>query len=126
MFELKPCPFCGGEARTPFYYDPFDGYKGNLGRYRVRCSKCSAEIEERTMQEAIEAWNRRAEDGKCAHTDKTGLDAVEVVRCKDCRYFSRDNMCNRAWCNYFAVQIETAVNGYCYHSAKMDGGNEDV
>ena len=63
MAELKPCPFCGYEAEKPFYYDPFDGYQGNWGSYRVRCENCSAQITMRTKEKAIEAWNRRAEDG---------------------------------------------------------------
>ena len=58
--------------------------------------------------------------------DAPTVDAVEVVRCRDCEYFSRDEEYNRAWCNYYTGCIETAVNGYCYHGAKMDGGNEDV
>lgn len=54
------------------------------------------------------------------------VDALEVVRCRDCKYFSRDEEYNRAWCNYYSGCLEVAVNGYCYHGAKMDGGNEDA
>lgn len=43
------------------------------------------------------------------------VDAVSVVRCKECKWFSRDAEYNRAWCNYFSGALETAVNGYCYH-----------
>ena len=53
--------------------------------------------------------------------DAPTVDAVEVVRCRDCKYFSRDEEHNRAWCNYYSGCLETAVNGYCYHGAKMDG-----
>ena len=50
------------------------------------------------------------------------IDAVEVVRCKDCResdYYSThdpDGMYCAVW--------DTVVrcNGYCDHGAKMDGG----
>lgn len=63
MYELKPCPFCGSKAKEPYYYDPFDGYQGDCGRYIIGCSKCSAELITRTKDEAIEEWNRRAEDG---------------------------------------------------------------
>jgi Lar family restriction alleviation protein len=77
--ELKPCPFCGGEAEvinTMFYKD-----KGR----RVKCKKCFAVCtfflidhprltpngldestrytEEQATQKAVEAWNRRVTDG---------------------------------------------------------------
>ena len=50
--ELKPCPFCGGEAVS---MEPFDGV------FSAMCQgcKCGGPI---TRQEelSIEAWNRRA------------------------------------------------------------------
>ena len=56
--ELKPCPFCGGEARL----------QRKVVGYYVICKKCGcrtpyyqyqyAPIEVK-KQEAIEAWNRR-------------------------------------------------------------------
>lgn len=54
MDELKPCPFCGGEARLDMDFD---------WSY-VYCINCQAQIERAWKKEAIEAWNRRAEDGK--------------------------------------------------------------
>lgn len=61
MTELKPCPFCGAAASA---------WEWNGGA-RVDCSKWRADaysvythyvgIGARTMEEAIELWNRRAE-----------------------------------------------------------------
>ena len=52
--ELKPCPFCGGEAKLGWYRD----------FYYIRCKNCGIRtLVEFTMRRAIEAWNRRAEDG---------------------------------------------------------------
>ena len=64
MAELKPCPFCGGNKIDIMVYDPFDGYQGNLTRHRVWCLGCGVLVERARVMDAIEAWNRRAEDGK--------------------------------------------------------------
>ena len=61
--ELKPCPFCDGEAEI-FAYDAYDGYQGNNTVYLVRCTKCWVELTRGKKDTAIEAWNRRANDGK--------------------------------------------------------------
>ena len=52
MEELKPCPFCGGEATI----------RGGRKCYWVRCTNCGCETTVRDSQEeVIEIWNRRAE-----------------------------------------------------------------
>ena len=54
MAELKPCPFCGGKAEMKSYT-----------RFWVACDDCLSETSTySTKEEAIEAWNRRAKDGK--------------------------------------------------------------
>jgi len=53
--KLKPCPFCGGEAKLNLL----------LGNYCVTCTECMGAIfpaRGMTKEEAIEAWNRRAGD----------------------------------------------------------------
>lgn len=62
MIELKPCPFCGGEARTGYAIHDYN-------RWGVRCTKCSATVEVEewrgeldTEENAIKAWNRRTSD----------------------------------------------------------------
>ena len=77
MAELKPCPFCGGKAET--HNQPLYTEMGVC----VRCTKCNARsrfilyeckfqfyhgeenvyiTKERATNQAIEVWNRRAED----------------------------------------------------------------
>lgn len=55
MAELKPCPFCGGEAH----------YMLDANRNPcpwVVCSDCGAETTYcYNLEEAAKAWNRRAE-----------------------------------------------------------------
>lgn len=51
MAELKPCPFCGGEAHIQ--------KSGNW----IRCAECGAETDYYDIEEeAIAAWNRRAHE----------------------------------------------------------------
>ena len=53
--ELKPCPFCGGEARV---FQTFDL------TWEVYCCNCTARIFDiPDDKEAIEEWNRRADNG---------------------------------------------------------------
>lgn len=59
--ELKPCPFCGGEAvmQKRVGATGRDGYKV----YRIYCSKCGViqcDMEYYSERDAISAWNRRA------------------------------------------------------------------
>ena len=56
MAELKPCPFCGGQARR---------YEGNHDGFGVCCTKCSAKVYGCFSKAgATKAWNRRAEPQK--------------------------------------------------------------
>ena len=52
MADLKPCPFCGGEA-----------YSDKIGKplFTIRCTNidCYAEISKVSYEEAINAWNTR-------------------------------------------------------------------
>ena len=68
--ELKPCPFCGGEAML--IANP------SIGIVYIQCQSCTAMVGRKrkiissmigkeffaNKQEEIEAWNRRADDGR--------------------------------------------------------------
>lgn len=56
MEELKPCPFCGGEAimQAP-----------NMHRVTcISCRDCMASSKWGKIEEIISMWNRRTDDGK--------------------------------------------------------------
>ena len=60
--ELKPCPFCGETPTLERYTDLY-----NMVKYGIECRGSDCEIQPFTAwyadkAEAIEAWNRRAED----------------------------------------------------------------
>lgn len=58
--KLKPCPFCGGEAKLRVS-GGCDGEDCLVWAYCVKCGADSALLD--TAEEAAEAWNRRAEHG---------------------------------------------------------------
>lgn len=66
--DLKPCPFCGmaaitsAERRHANTKDMF--YFAGCGTYNCIASLHSMNRYYFTEKEAIEAWNRRAENGK--------------------------------------------------------------
>lgn len=72
MSELKPCPFCGGEASADGqvkYHGKHDAFWSDRKRitkaHYVNCMKCGISnrglLGHRTQAAAIAAWNRRAE-----------------------------------------------------------------
>ena len=65
MAELKPCPFCG---ETSIYIEQAVAYTPTGYLYRVRCGNipyCAVmQSGFFTEAEAIEAWNRRADNGR--------------------------------------------------------------
>lgn len=56
MNELKPCPFCGGEAKFVHIFE-------NPEKCMVSCRECDGGIDAVFANEeaAAEAWNRRAQ-----------------------------------------------------------------
>ena len=67
--ELKPCPFCGGEAMLYHQSSKYTKYDGNYVYCfngcgcRTRLFECygnTGKTHKETEQEAINAWNRRA------------------------------------------------------------------
>ena len=52
---LKPCPFCGGDAKE------FTGEDAAPHRWTVECDSCGAHVGSDTRHKACAKWNRRAE-----------------------------------------------------------------
>lgn len=62
MAKLKPCPFCGGEARAYTYRSMDRGKERSL--WLCQCVECRVNYPPLRVsceheREAIEAWNRR-------------------------------------------------------------------
>ena len=65
--ELKPCPFCGGEAEVvphKVFSKALEAWKVDC--YRVECKNCHASSYQfwGTEEQAVNAWNRRADNEK--------------------------------------------------------------
>lgn len=61
MYELKPCPFCGGEADC----NNSGFVKNGRHMWAVECLQCGVVTEFFNEEaEAVEAWNRRFDNGK--------------------------------------------------------------
>lgn len=55
MMELKPCPFCGGEAELCD-----NGYFVDVSCKHIQCRGFADTLRYKCEEEAVEAWNRRA------------------------------------------------------------------
>lgn len=60
MYKLKPCPFCGGEAKVKAYSN------GTHFWCQVSCDRCGVTQDgirnDYGEKQAVEAWNRRAKE----------------------------------------------------------------
>ena len=74
-FEIKACPFCGGEAKVFKYKKPMASF-GTMFSYEVECAYCFVRTGRYPSEEkAVNAWNRR-KDGEVEHdsTDRNNPD----------------------------------------------------
>lgn len=66
MIELKPCPFCGEEA----VIISGTALNGKYPSFYIKCNSCEIqtlayvdmECDLKSLEKAIEVWNRRAND----------------------------------------------------------------
>ena len=64
MNDLKPCPFCGGEAVISVDPDAVEDTQGRRWAYNAVCIRCCATSGlTYTPKKAKEVWNRRADNG---------------------------------------------------------------
>ena len=59
MTELKPCPFCGGEAIIVNEAIRENVYGSTIKGTAIGCRNCECHMFYRNRELAIEAWNKR-------------------------------------------------------------------
>lgn len=94
MENLKPCPFCGGEPRI--YKEPFTKYFGEDVKHIV-CSTdyCAVLGPFKTEQEAIEAWNTRAER-----------------KCINCQNYKYMNLGRERYCDMWRIKSPVVFDDF--------------
>jgi Lar family restriction alleviation protein len=83
--KLKPCPFCGSSHVLAEDFEEFD-----MGMYWIRCGDCGAGCSTKdTTEEAIKAWNRRAEPKRGEWIAYKGMQMPErhgLHYCSNCNH----------------------------------------
>jgi hypothetical protein len=112
MTELKPCPFCGGEARIKTWCDRFGNWNANLYCINVygkpKEERCQAEFfmrsdtQEKVIEEITSKWNKRPNPW---HTGTPTEEGWYLLECKignsEDTYFTTDHWSNAV--GYWAV-----------------------
>ena len=121
MTELKPCPFCGGEAE----------YGLTVAGEEVYCTKCKAAVPRITTKEAaIELWNTRSDKalnraaGNWAKADaelRALKEEQPIVRCEQCYWYEPTQM----WCcNGEYGEHEAHLDGFCSWGEPREGSDK--
>ena len=84
MSDLKPCPFCGGEAKTEQVERIHYGTVYRVGCHTDGCRGWWYEsVLYRTEAKAIEAWNTRTPEQAIAATLGSRPDEIELTQTYD-------------------------------------------
>lgn len=104
MSELKPCPFCGGEAEMRHWKAArkYNGIHEEIYPYQVVCKKCKTRVGESSLKDitltekdAVDLWNNRFADVGKSNTQKKN-----DVKCIECEYLELElpyGVCSKAY-----------------------------
>ena len=104
MDKLKPCPFCGCKDMRVVR-----DIEAIIERHRAVCFECAAHMYRGTPKKVIEAWNRRADDGKADY----------VVRCRERKYHKDTSVKEYAHCSLTGYTVE--YDDFCSYGERKDG-----
>jgi hypothetical protein len=108
--ELKPCPFCGGEAKTSYHA----GGNGGQGSYSTRCAdwRCPSKTSSAWVDGAEKAWNTRAQDVSVAQASNAALDEAAAEMEIGARIMSRHGSETQVQCFQHAAKIIRALKNH--------------
>lgn len=87
MDNLKPCPFCGKEAKLHRDSWPTDDKGGKAVAFWVKCAPCgSSSGEFKSREKAIAAWNKRAAptSGEWIPVPSSDMMTGKAYKCSRC------------------------------------------
>ena len=101
--ELKPCPFCGGEAEL---------YQSYCGYYQIECHQCSARSCTAVEKESvISNWNMRSTTERKSKTMTLdeAIEYCEEVATKNCLEYVEEHQQLANWLHTLKYLEENAV-----------------
>lgn len=122
--ELKPCPFCGGEAILSKEEIP----DGNISYHtaRIKCDDCGCATRQYiidgyygstdTVADCINAWNDRKQNN-----------STPVVLCKNCKYASTNEFGVSSaivLCSFGITKSVRQVDDFCIYGEKRSPDDE--
>lgn len=110
-YELKPCPFCGGEAKL----------KGGIPFF-VYCRECGCRTPERfsTYVEACAAWEKRVEAPIKERTSGRWIPIKELMF--NAKMQCYEEIATKYRCSQCGT-VERDMWKYCHCGAVMENGN---
>lgn len=110
MNELKPCPFCGGEAT---FLPQSHRMESMQFKDTIACVNCDLLMQANGKYKLFEMWNRRA-----------------MNRCKTCKYMTdnaKDANYRKGYCSRWEAGnwYKITADDYCSFWEGMDNGNRD-
>ena len=128
--ELKPCPFCGGEAKRR---------DGSSTTPYIRCTRCGCRTgSSRSDERLVAAWNRRVMpvyakvklpketeeriERMVRDEARDALKEIGIIRCKDCKYshMTIDGK-NNKWCSVMATHDIEGIHRDYYPQEAPNG-----
>lgn len=131
MSELKPCPFCGGEAETLTADSMHGGYL-----FGIMCNDCRSRGDVYdTEAEAIEAWNTRAEYHGYEQAAIEAWQSIKAFKERTCElepleafYVTLNMLDQTEWgvCSNCGTASPIDATYCCECGAKVIGGKDGV